>query len=250
MFSSFAGAEALLAQAEEKAEAVTPVTHTFFYLGPIPISDTVFSAWVTSAVLIIFALLATRGMKLVPSGLQNVAETILEAWLGIVEQTAGKAGRRLFPVVVTSFLFILFSNLMGTLPFYGNVNGFRSPNSDLNLTAAMAIVVFLLAQAYAIMTHGVGGYLKHLFIPNPLEILTELSRPLSLSLRLFGNIFAGGVLVHTMLVIAPFVTFAFLGLEIFVGVIQALIFSMLTLVFLSIATAHESHGEEHAASHH
>jgi F-type H+-transporting ATPase subunit a len=242
--------------AEEEAHGPSPVTHTFFHLGPLPISDTIFSAWLTMGLLVLFAWAATRKMHLMPSGIQNVAETIVEAWLGMVERTAGKAGRRFLPVVVTAFLFIVFANWFGTTPFFGNVNGFRSPNSDLNLTAAMAVMVFLLAQALAIATNGIGGYLKHLFVPNPLEILTELSRPLSLSLRLFGNIFAGGVLVHTMLGIAPFVAFAFLGLELFVGIIQALIFSMLTLVFLSIASAHghEPHGEpvdgEPVASHH
>jgi F-type H+-transporting ATPase subunit a len=101
----------------------------------------------------------------------------------------------------------------------------------------------------------VGGYLKEFLVPNPLHILTELSRPLSLSLRLFGNIYAGGVLVHTMLVIAPFITFVFLGLELFVGAVQALIFTMLTLVFLTIAVtphhAHDdAHEEAHATAHH
>jgi F-type H+-transporting ATPase subunit a len=96
---------------------------------------------------------------------------------------------------------------------------------------------------------------KELFIPNPLHILTEVTRPVSLSLRLFGNIFAGGVLVHTMLGIAAPIVFIFLGLELFVGVIQALIFTMLSLVFLTIAvTPHhaddEHHGEAPVAAHH
>jgi F-type H+-transporting ATPase subunit a len=244
-------ATASVMAAEEEAHGISPVTHTFFHLGPIPISETVFSAWVSMAVLVIVSLLVTRNLKMLPSGLQNVAETIVEAWLGLIEQAAGKQGRRFLPVVLTAFLFILFSNWLGTLPLYGNVRGFRSAMSDLNLTVAMAIIVFLMAQVYSVVTHGIGGYLKHLFIPNPLEILTELSRPLSLSLRLFGNIFAGGVLVHTMLGLAPFVAFAFLGLELFVGVIQALIFAMLTLVFLSIAaTKHEeAHGEADAVHH-
>ena len=239
---------AAAAAAEEEAHGgVSPVAHTFFYLGPIPVSDTIFSAWIVMGVLIIFSLLATRGMKLVPSGVQNVAETIVEAWLGIIERTAGKNGRRFLPVVLTAFLFILFSNWIGTLPFFGNVPGFRSPNSDLNVTASMAVIVFFLAQFYAITSAGIAGYLKEFLVPNPLHILTELSRPLSLSFRLFGNIFAGEVLLHTMLGIAPYILFVFLGLELFVGVIQALIFAMLTLVFLSIATAHEhgAHREEH-----
>ena len=152
---------------------------------------------------------------------------------------------------MTAFLFILAANWIGTLPFFGNIKGFKSPNSNLNITASMAIIVFLLCQFFAIKTNGVPGYLKEFLIPNPLHILTELSRPLSLSLRLFGNIFAGGVLVHTMLGIAPFITFVFLGLELFVGAVQALIFTMLTLVFLTIAvTPHHAHEEGHAEAHH
>jgi F-type H+-transporting ATPase subunit a len=241
----------LAAAAEEEAHGLT--SPTFFHLGPIPVSEHIFSAWIIMAVLVVLSLIATRKMSLIPSGFQNLVEMIIEAWVGIIEQTAGgPKGRRFLPVVVTAFLFILTANWVGTLPFFGNIRGFESPNSNLNVTASMAIVVFVLVQVYALRALGIGGYLKEFAVPNPLHILTELSRPVSLALRLFGNIFAGGVLVHTMLGVAPFVTFAFLGLELFVGVIQALIFSMLSLVFLSIAVAHEhgAHEEEHAVSHH
>ncbi len=236
--------------AEEEAQGLT--SPVFFHIGPLEISEHIFSAWVAMAVLLLFSWAATRKMQLIPSGVQNLAETIIEAWVGIIEQTAGPKGRRFLPVVVTAFLFILFSNWLGTLPFYGNMKGFESANSNLNVTASMAVIVILLVQFYAIKALGIGGYLKEFLVPNPLHILTELSRPVSLALRLFGNIFAGGVLVHTMLGVAPFVTFAFLGLELFVGAIQALIFSMLALVFLSIATAHEHgvHAEEPRAGHH
>jgi F-type H+-transporting ATPase subunit a len=108
-------------------------------------------------------------------------------------------------------------------------------------------------QFYALRTNGFGGYLKEFVVPNPLHVLSELARPVSLSLRLFGNIFAGGVLVHTMLALAPIITFVFLGLELFVGAVQALIFTMLTLVFLSIAVTghgHGAHDEGHAEAHH
>jgi F-type H+-transporting ATPase subunit a len=232
---------------------------TFFYIGPVPISEAIFSAWVAMAVLVILSILGTRNMQRVPSGLQNLLELIVETWMGMIERTAGPAGRSFAPVVMTAFLFILTANWLGTTPFFGNIKGFKAPNSDLNVTAAMAVIVFVLTQYYALKSLGIGGFVKELFIPNPLHIITELSRPVSLSLRLFGNIFAGGTLVHTMLVLAWPVTFAFLGLELFVGAVQALIFAMLTLVFLSIATSHGSHNghggqgghaEEHGAGHH
>lgn len=226
----------------------------FFNIGPLAISEHIFSAWVVMAVLVILSILATRNMQLVPRGIQNFMEVVVEALMGLIDQTAGAKGRAFAPVVMTAFLFILAANWIGTLPFFGNIRGFKSPNSNLNITASMAIIVFLLCQVFAIRTNGIPGYLKEFVVPNPLHILTELSRPLSLSLRLFGNIFAGGVLVHTMLGIAPFITFVFLGLELFVGAVQALIFTMLTLVFLTIAVtphhAHDEHGDAHAPAHH
>lgn len=250
----------VMAAAEEEAQAhgTGIATETLFHIGPIPVSNTIFSAWVVMAVLLLLSWAATRNMKAVPTGLQNVMELVVESWMGIVEKTAGPKGRRFLPLVLTAFLFILMSNWIGTTPLFGNtfvgpeghrVEVFRSPNSDLNVTVAMAIIVFLTTQAFAVRAAGVVGYLREFLIPNPLHIVTELSRPLSLSLRLFGNIFAGSTLVHTMLGLAPYATFVFLGLELFVGVIQALIFSILTLVFLSIATSHE-HGEAHEHGEH
>jgi F-type H+-transporting ATPase subunit a len=233
--------------AEEGGHHVGPETTPIFAIAGIPVSNTVFSAWIVMAVLILLAWFVTRDLKMIPSGMQNVVELIIEAWMGIIQQVAGDRGRKFLPLILTAFLFILASNWLGTLPFFGNVNWFRSPNSDLNLTGAMAIIVFLTVQVWGIKSMGIGGYLKEFVVPNPLHILTELSRPVSLSLRLFGNIFAGEVLLTTMLGIAPFVLFIFLALEVFVGMIQALIFAMLTLAFLSIATAHghDASSDEH-----
>lgn len=237
--------------AEEGHHGLEP--HVFFRIGPIPVIDQVFSAWVVMAVLLLIAFLVTRNLQLVPRGLQNLVELIIETWMGMIHQTAGANGRKFYPVVLTAFIYILAANWIGTTPFFGNIKGFASPNSNLSMTAAMAIVVFVLVQYFAIKTLGIGGYLKEFLVPNPLHILTELSRPLSLSLRLFGNIYAGGVLVHTMLLTVPggfLITWIFLGLELFVGVVQALIFTMLTLVFLSIAnTSHHGHDESHDAGH-
>jgi F0F1-type ATP synthase membrane subunit a len=112
--------------AEEEAAGHGLTSPVFFHLGPLEISEHIFSAWVVMAVLLLFSWAATRKLSLVPSGIQNLAETIIEAWVGIIEQTAGPKGRRFLPVVVTAFLFILFSNWMGTLPLYGNVRGFES----------------------------------------------------------------------------------------------------------------------------
>jgi F-type H+-transporting ATPase subunit a len=241
--------------AEEEAHGVDFASHTLFNLGPLRVSDVTFSTWVAMGVLMLIVFLATRNLKMVPSGLQNIVETVVEALMGIIDQTAGARGRAFAPLVLAVFLFILTANWLGITPLYGNTRLFVSPNHNLNVTAAMAIVVFFVVQFFAVKTLGVGGWIKEFFIPNPLHLLSEISRPLSLSLRLFGNIFAGGALVHQILALAPYVSFIFLGLELFVGAVQALIFTMLTLVFLSIATTGHGHGHEesqeaHAASHH
>ncbi len=218
---------------------------TLFLIGPLPVTNTIFSAWITMALLVGASYLGTRRLKTVPSGFQNTIEYIVEALLGVCETSAGPRGRRFLPIVGTAFLFILFSNWMGLLPGYGDTPWLRSANSDLNITAAMALVVFVLAQGWAIKSAGPFGYLKEFVYPNPLHLLSELSRPLSLALRLFGNIFAGEVLLVVMAGLIPFaIPVVFFGLEVFVGIVQALIFSMLTLVFLTIATAHQG-GETH-----
>ncbi len=237
-----------------------PPEQVFELFGLIPVSNTIVTAWLVIVVLVLFAYFSTRNMKMMPTGVQNFWEMVIELWIGILEQSMGKFGRRFLPIVATAFLFILFSNWIGVLPIVGNVTIrnpegvtvplFRSANSDLNLTAAMAVLVIILAEAMELVSLGPLGYLKGLLLPNPLRWLEIVTRPLSLSFRLFGNIFAGEVLVVTMLGIAPFALFAFLGLELFVGLIQALIFSMLTLVFLTIATAHmraHDHEEDHDA---
>jgi F-type H+-transporting ATPase subunit a len=238
-----------------------PPAELLFYLfgnHSIPVTNSILTAWVVIALLVLFVFLSTRNMKTVPSGLQNFWELIVELWVGISEQTMGRRrGRRFMPLIATAFLFILFSNWFGTLPigyvFVRNAEGhdvplFRSSDSDLNITAAMAIMMIAIAEFFELKSLGLFGYLKGLFLPNPLRWLEIFTRPLSLSFRLFGNIFAGEVLLLTMLGVAPFILFVFIALELFVGLIQALIFSMLSLVFLSIATVHEeTHG--HDADH-
>src|ERR1700694_2539570 len=245
------------ASAQTASSTPQPPAEVLFDIGFMPVTNSILTAWVVIAILVLFAYFSTRAMKTNPSGAQNFWELIIEAWVGISEQTMGRRrGRRFMPLVATAFLFILFSNWFGTLPigyfFIRNAEGaeipiFRSANSDLNVTAAMAILMIVLAEFYELRSLGLFGYLKGLLIPNPMRWLEIFTRPLSLSFRLFGNIFAGEVLLATMLTVAPYVMFVFIGLELFVGLIQALIFSMLSLVFLSIATVHEETHGHHAA---
>src|SRR5713226_1208763 len=243
------------AQAAEAAPQ--PPAELLFDIFGVPVTNSILTAWVVIAILVLFAFFSTRNMKIMPSGFQNFWELIIELWVGISESTMGRRrGRRFMPLIVTAFLFILFSNWFGTLPigyvFIRNAQGeevpiFRSADSDLNVTAAMAILMIAIAEFFELKTLGLWGYVKGLLIPNPMRWLEIFTRPLSLSFRLFGNIFAGEVLLATMLTVAPFVLFIFIGIELFVGIIQALIFSMLSLVFLSIATVHEDVHEQHGA---
>src|SRR5439155_20828981 len=115
------------------------------------------------------------------------------------------------------------------------------------VSLAVAILMIVVADSFELQPLRLFGYLKALLIPDPMRWLEIFTRPLSIAFRLFGNIFAGEVLLATMLTVAPYVMFVFIGLELFVGLIQALIFSMLSLVFLSIATVHEDAHEAHGA---
>jgi len=249
-------AQAATEAARPASSTPQPPAEVLFDIFGIPVDNAIFTAWLVIILLVLFAYFSTRNMKTTPSGVQNFWELIVELWVGVSEQTMGRRrGRRFMPLVATAFLFILASNWFGTLPIgyltVRNPEGiqvpvFRSADSDLNVTAAMAIMMILIAEGFELYSLGPLGYLKGLFLPNPMRWLEIFTRPLSLAFRLFGNIFAGEVLLATMLSVAPYVMFVFIGLELFVGLIQALIFSMLSMVFLSIATVHLDGHEEHA----
>ncbi|HLH21458.1 MAG TPA: F0F1 ATP synthase subunit A [Chloroflexota bacterium] len=230
----------------------------------LPVTNTILASWLAIIVVIAISLLATRRMALIPGGLQNFAEMAIEALLTPCEQFAGARGRSFLPLVGALFFFIMTANWMGILPFYAENDWLhevpwtashgpplRSANSDLNATAAMAAIVFIWVQFMMIRTNGLFGWIKHLtWGPPPvLELISEIARPVSLALRLFGNIFAGEVLLLVMSsLIPPGVPFLFMAFELFVGVVQALIFAILTLAFLSLATTAHG-GEEHGAAH-
>ena len=228
-----------------------------FQLGPLSVTNTLLTSWIVTVVLLLFAFTATRSMKDVPTGIQNVAEAIIELLLSLAEQVAGSRARAFLPLIATLFLYILFSNWLGILPGVGSFqiherSILRSANSDLSITAAMAIIVFFWVQISGLRTDLKSYFTKFLWPPGigQLEIISEFSRPLSLALRLFGNILAGFILVEVMLQIAPPVIPAiFLALELGVGLIQALIFAILTLAFLSLATSH-GHEGGHAEGEH
>jgi F-type H+-transporting ATPase subunit a len=236
-----------------------------FYLGPIPVASTILAAWLAIAVLIVLTILVNRRQTLVPGGLQNFVELAVESLLTPCEQFAGARGRSFLPLVGTLFFFIVTANWMGILPFYAegdwvhhvdwtaqHTAPLRSANSDLNVTAAMAVIVFIWVHVTFVRSNGLWAWIKHLtWGPPPvLELISEIARPVSLALRLFGNILAGEVLLAVMSGLVPFAVPAlFMGFELFVGIVQALIFAILTLAFLSLATTQHGGEEQHGAAH-
>jgi F-type H+-transporting ATPase subunit a len=210
-----------------------------------------------SQALVVAAVLIRLSLNLWPSRAQNAAELLVESWLKFAETAGGVRARRFVPLVGTAFVFILFANWFGALPLRHvsivspagqSVELFRAATSDLNLTAAIALIVVLVVEGLEVRGLGPLRYVKSLVVPNPMRWLEMLVRPLSLGFRLFGSVFAGHVLVSTMLAIAPLVVFPFLVLELFMDLIQAIIFATLALVFLTIATAHEDSSEAEARS--
>ena len=226
------------------------------YFKNFPVTNTLLVSWITMAALITVSILATWKVQLVPSGLQNLFEMIIDFGYTTVSDLAGSQKAKVFfPIVMTFFLFILFSNWLGLLPGFATIkfNGeplLRSMNSDLNMTLGLALLSAFLTHAFAIRYLGLLDYLKKWFTLNPiflfvglLEIVSEFTKIVSLSFRPFGNIFAGEVVLSTVSSIFAFVIpLPFYFLEIIVGFVQAAVFMMLTLVFMVILSEkHEVH---------
>jgi F-type H+-transporting ATPase subunit a len=238
---------------------------TLFHLGPIPVTNSILATWLAMLVLIIFGLAATRRAELVPRGLQNVAEAVIEALLGLITTVtqSRKKAERFFPFLATFFLFILTVNWMELLPGFGSLTYagqplLRSANTDLNTPLALALISVIGTQMAGIATLGFMKHVGHYLTFKPtlegvigtfvglLHIIGEVARILSFSFRLFGNIFAGEVLLIVISFLVPYlVPVPFYLMELFVGLIQALVFTMLTLVFLVVATT-DIHAEHHA----
>jgi len=225
-------------------------------IGFLPITNTMFVSWIVVLTLVVISVLATRKIKMVPSGLQNAMETVVEAGYSQVESLAGyERAKVFFPIVMTFFLFIFVANWIGLFPGFGTIlyKGvplFRSMSSDLNMTLGLALLSAVITHAFAIKYLGLKAYLKRWVSLNPiflfvgiLEIVSEFTKIVSLSFRLFGNIFAGEVVLSTVSSIFAFIVpLPFYFLEIIVGFVQAAVFMMLTLVFLVLLTEkHEAH---------
>ena len=258
-------------QRSEGPEAQEGEEHGFTPLGmtEIAITNTLLSAWLASIVLVLFFVLGARRKSLVPGRFQSLVETLVEVVLNFSSSVLGPdMARKAFPVVATMFFFVLFNAWLALLPFYhflgfldGNneikVELLRSAGTDLNMPLALALISFAFVEYWGLRAHGF-GYLKkffalgNLFRGRPsglidvfvgfLELISELVRVVSFTFRLFGNMTAGEILVVMVTFLVPFVATQFVfGLELLVGLIQAIIFAGLTLVFLSVAVRREEH---------
>lgn len=244
-------------------------SETVATIGSFTLRNTMLMAWLAMAVLIIIALLVrSTGYKQVPGRLQTAAEMVIEGFFNFFNSVLHDEAftRRVFPLVATLFLFIALSNWMGIFPGVGPITMehegtavplFRSMNADVNMTLTFALISMLSVQYYGMRELGFFGYAGKFFVApwkdffgsfvGFLEIVSEFSKIISFTFRLFGNIFAGEVLLVVIsFLVAYLAPLPFLGLEIFVGFIQALVFSMLTLVFLKMGiTGHEHEHDDH-----
>ena len=239
---------------------------TLFTLLGIPVTNSLILSVLTALILVGGGLFVAFSLKLIPNRVQGMVEVILDSILSFMTQTLGnmEQAKKFFPLVATIFLFILLNNWIGVLPGTGSIGFyevdhghevfvplFRSANSDLNTTFALAFISMIAIQIYAVQKLGIWGHVSkflvvskgpiHFFV-GLLEAIGEGAKVLSFSFRLFGNIFAGEVLLVIVMSLVPVLApFPFLLLEFFVGFIQALVFAMLTMVFLKIATAEVEH---------
>lgn len=260
---------------------------TIFHIGGFPVTNTLLGTWIAIIAVLIICYFGVRRRDLIPTGFQNAFEWLIESLLGLVESVSGKEkGRKFFPLVFAFFIFILFGNLIDILPgvdtigtikpgvqassflLWGNVSNqiipwLRPPTTDLNLNLAMALVSVVVTQGFGFYALGAKEHLlkyinlrafKHgplgiaeVFV-GLLEIISELGRLISFSFRLFGNIFAGSILLAVFAFLLPVVAdIIFLPFELFVAAIQAFVFAFLTLLFMEQATmSHGGHEHEEA----
>lgn len=197
--------------------------------------DTLYMTWLTMAIVLFIAILATRRLEMVPRGMQNALELLVESLMTQVDNTIGPKGRMVAPLVITLFLFLLIANWLGLVP------SFTSPTNDLNTTLGLALMVVLLVNLLGIWNKGLFGHFGHFIKPNifflPINIIEEISKPVTLSFRLFGNILAGEILIIILGMLLPIwmpiPSVIWLGFSVIVGIIQAFIFTMLTISYLS-----------------
>jgi len=294
---------------------ISLAAETITKIGNFSITNSLVTTWIVMIFLISISVLVTKNLQNKPNGIQSIIELLIGGLHDFFNGLVGKHASRLFPLVASYFLLILFSNWFGLLPGVGTIGLFeteqqhentvetvnhinttdhvpleadihhsesenvpvsdheatkeavvqkheapeehkkfiplfRAPTADLNMTLALALIAFFIIQYFGFSIVGPAYAKKFINFSNPifffvgiLEIISDISKIISFAFRLFGNIFAGEVLLAVFAFLLPFIVpIPFLGMEIFVGFIQALVFSMLVAVFVNIAAAHAEHG--------
>jgi len=271
----------------EPVHEVTIYAEPLFKIGNFQVTNALLTSWLAVFVVIIISVVLRMKLKKVPGKLQHVFEIIIGGALSLVDQVTNdrKISEKIFPVVFTIFIFILFNNWLGILPFVGSMGFtmmeeghsvfvplFRGGTADINMTLTLGIITVIGSNIFGVITLGVWKTLNKYvklqelgsiftkvrkdpsvlvvapisFFVGIIELIGEMAKIASLSFRLFGNIFAGEVLLSSMAAILSFVLpTPFLFLEVFIGLIQALIFSLLATVYFTIAAQDHSEHEEH-----
>lgn len=227
-----------------------------YHILPEWVPEAVPNTWLVLIILSVLAIVSTRRTQRVPSGLQNAIEWIYTALNGFVKNIfGGEQGSQFTPIIGTAFIFILSLNLFGLIP------GFISPTANINTTVSLALAAFIIVQYYGIKGVGFKNYLMHFVgdpwwlapIMIPIHIIGELARPLSLSIRLFGNIFGEDMVIAILILIVIQVLgnilvpiqFPMLLFAVFTSFVQALVFSMLVAIYISVALGdHEEHAHQ------
>lgn len=198
--------------------------------------------WLAMAIVILIAFLATRSLKLVPSGWQNVIEMVI-VWLNEqISVTLGSRGQLVAPFLITLFLFLLISNWIGLIPTLA------SPTNDLNTTLGLALLVIVMLHVLGLYYKGF-NYIKHFFQPVApfviINLIEEIAKPITLAFRLFGNILAGEILIIILLLLVPIwmpvPSVVWLAFSLFIGAVQAFIFTMLSMSYLANAMKDDDH---------
>lgn len=193
--------------------------------------------WFIMIVLVVLSFVATRRLEIYPGKLQNVMEVVVDGVRNLVTENMGEKGMNFFPLMATLTLFILVSNLLGLIP------GCESPTANLNTNLAMALIVFLLSHIVGVKVHG-AKYIKQFLGPVwwmtplmlPIELLSHIFRPVTLSVRLFGNMMGGHILLGVVLLLVPFlIPIPVFALKLLICFIQTLVFVMLSMIYIVLA---------------
>jgi F-type H+-transporting ATPase subunit a len=222
------------------------------------ITGSIIMSWVVMAAVIIPLTIVARRLKEIPTGVQNVIEFAIDSLSSFAMGIGGPGAKRFITFFLACFLFIAVSNWSGLIPGVGRVHEFRAPTSDVNVTVGLALVAFVYFHYQGVRALGVGGYLGKFFtlkggpiglFVGVLEFLLEFVKPLTLGMRLFGNIYGGELALAVVTTITlAFIPVTLYGLELFVGLMQGIIFSVLVLVFTMLAMEghHEEGHDEHS----